>query len=144
LNHLLFIQLFQANRQSSMILKYLAILPLLSALLCIALGILTISRNPRRPANLGFMLGMMAVMATTKPFNAANFIAPLLVIGLPLIDTKLTVLRRIVRGKPLFKGDRDHAYDLLLKMGWSQPKVWCVLCGVQAVLVGIGIIVYRL
>jgi len=51
-----------------MILKYLAILPLLSALLCIALGILTISRNPRRPANLGFMLGMISLAI----FEAGN------------------------------------------------------------------------
>lgn len=39
------------------------ILALFSFLLCIGLGIFTIFRNPRNPANIGFMLGLLAVAA---------------------------------------------------------------------------------
>ncbi len=87
---------------------------------------------------LGFMLGLMAVMATSKPFDAANFIAPILVIGVPVFDMAFAILRRLIRRRPLFTGDRDHLYDLLLKRGWSQPKVWSVMCGGQWVLVVIA------
>jgi len=88
---------------------------------------------------LGFSLGTMAVMATSKPCEIANFIAAILVIGLPVFDMAFAILRRLIRRKPLFIGDRDHLYDLLLKKGWSQPKVWGVMCGVQLVLVAIAL-----
>jgi UDP-GlcNAc:undecaprenyl-phosphate GlcNAc-1-phosphate transferase len=88
---------------------------------------------------LGFSLGTMAIMATSKPYDIANFIAAILVIGLPVFDMAFAILRRLIRRKPLFIGDRDHLYDLLLKRGWSQPKVWCVMCGMQLVLVVIAL-----
>jgi len=90
---------------------------------------------------LGFMLGTMAVMATSKPYDIANFIAAILVIGLPVFDMAFAILRRLIRRKPLFIGDRDHLYDLSLKKGWSQPKVWGVMCGIQGILVIIGLAV---
>lgn len=39
--------------------NYFVILPVSSAILCIGLGILTFSRNPRHPANIGFAMGML-------------------------------------------------------------------------------------
>ena len=94
---------------------------------------------------LGFSLGTMAVMVTSKPCDIANFIAAILVIGLPVFDMTFAILRRLIRRKPLFIGDRDHLYDLLLKKGWSQPKVWSVMCGIQSILVGVALILaYRI
>lgn len=84
---------------------------------------------------LGFMLGTMAVIATDKPYNIAGFIAPILIVGMPVFDMAIAILRRAIRKKPLFMGDRDHIYDLLLKKGWSQPKVWSIVVGVQFLLV---------
>jgi UDP-GlcNAc:undecaprenyl-phosphate/decaprenyl-phosphate GlcNAc-1-phosphate transferase len=89
---------------------------------------------------LGFMLGTMAVMATSRPYDIVNFIAVILVIGLPVFDIAFAILRRLFRRKPLFTGDRNHLYDLLLKKGWSQPKVWSVMCGIQSVLVGVALV----
>jgi len=80
-------------------------------------------------------------MATSKPYDIANFIAAILVIGLPVFDMAFAILRRLIRRKPLFIGDRDHLYDPLLKKGWSQPKVWSVMCGAQLVLVVLAIII---
>ena len=40
---------------------YFAILSILSAILCIGLGLFTFSRNPRHSANIGFMLGMLSL-----------------------------------------------------------------------------------
>jgi len=82
---------------------------------------------------LGFMLGVMAVMATSKPYNIANFIAPILIICVPVLDMAFAILRRLIQKRALFIGDRDHVYDLLLKRGWSQPKVWFLMCGMQTV-----------
>ncbi|MFH1678714.1 MAG: hypothetical protein ABH914_03750 [Candidatus Omnitrophota bacterium] len=90
---------------------------------------------------LGFMLGLMAVMATSKPYSIIKFIAPILVICVPVLDMAFAILRRAIRKRPLFIGDRDHIYDLLLKRGWSQPKVWGVLCIAQFVLVVAAVVI---
>lgn len=92
---------------------------------------------------IGFMLGAMAVMATSKPYNIANFIAPILIVGIPVFDMAFAILRRLKHRRPLFVGDRNHLYDLLLKKGWSQLRVWIVMCGMQVIFVGIALLVYR-
>jgi len=84
---------------------------------------------------LGFMLGTMAVMATRESHNFIIFIVPVLIIAVPVLDMTFAVLRRMIRKKALFTGDRSHIYDLLLKKGLSQPVVWVILCGAQLVLV---------
>ncbi len=55
-------------------LNYFAILPILSAASCIGLGLFTLSRNPRHPANIGFMLGMVG-LATVETGNSLVFIS---------------------------------------------------------------------
>lgn len=42
---------------------YFAILPILSAILCMSLGLFVFSRNPRHPANISFVLGMATLAA---------------------------------------------------------------------------------
>lgn len=91
---------------------------------------------------LGFMLGVMAVMATSKPYSMTKFIAPILVVSVPVLDMAFAILRRLIRKKVLFIGDRNHTYDLLLKKGMSHPKVWSVVCGAQLAMVGIALFVF--
>lgn len=55
-------------------LNYFAVLPILSAASCIGLGIFTLFRNPRHPANIGFMLGMVG-LAVAETGNSLVFIS---------------------------------------------------------------------
>ncbi|MBI5236565.1 MAG: PEP-CTERM system histidine kinase PrsK [Deltaproteobacteria bacterium] len=41
---------------------YSAILPILSALLAVGLGVFTMTRNPRHPVNIGFALGLLSII----------------------------------------------------------------------------------
>ena len=93
---------------------------------------------------LGYLLGTMAVMASSQPRNMWKFIAPILIIGVPVFDIAFAILRRYVRKKDLFSGDRDHTYDYFLKKSVSQPKVWLMFCSIQAVLVCFAIFLYNL
>lgn len=93
---------------------------------------------------IGFLMGAMAVMATSKPLNVTNFIAPILIICVPVLDMAIAILRRPMRRKPLFNGDRDHIYDLLLKKGMSQPKVWIIICGAQFILMVFAVFIEKI
>ena len=93
---------------------------------------------------LGFIFGVMVVIAAQQVNNSRDFIIPLLIIGLPIPDIGLAIFRRLLKARPLFIGDRDHLYDVLLKKGWSQPKVWIVVCGLQMLLVIVALELYKL
>ena len=41
----------------------------------------------------------------------------------------VTIARRFLSGKPIFKGDREHIHHKLLARGWSQRRVVFVLYG---------------
>lgn len=81
----------------------------------------------------GFVLAALSVQGTHKATTAVAVITPILAFGLPVVDTGVTMARRLVGGKPLFQGDREHIHHMLLERGWSQRHVALVLYGVCAV-----------
>lgn len=54
-------------------------------------------------------------------------------IGMPLLDLGITVIRRGLAGAELFAGDRDHVYDLLHERGLSTRAVALVFASLQVV-----------
>jgi UDP-GlcNAc:undecaprenyl-phosphate/decaprenyl-phosphate GlcNAc-1-phosphate transferase len=67
-----------------------------------------------------------------------------LVVGLPLADTAIAILRRLLARRPLFEGDRSHVYDQLVDRGLSARWVTVALAGLQALLTVIGVAVMQL
>ena len=68
----------------------------------------------------------------------SRLIVPIAFAALPLLDLILAIVRRARRHAPLFEGDRQHFYDLLLQHGWPAWKVAlaCLLCTVGFVVLG--------
>jgi len=54
--------------------------------------------------------------------NGADLVAIALV-GVPLLDLGVTIVRRLASRAPLFRGDRSHTYDLLYDGGLSVWRV---------------------
>jgi UDP-GlcNAc:undecaprenyl-phosphate GlcNAc-1-phosphate transferase len=80
----------------------------------------------------GFALAAMSVQGMQKASTAVAVAIPVLAFGLPVVDTSVTIARRFLSGKPLFKGDREHIHHMLLARGWSQRRVVLVLYAVSA------------
>src|SRR4029078_3413141 len=53
--------------------------------------------------------------------------------GLPILETMLSIVRRLISGKPVFTADREHIHHKLLQLGMSDRKVVIVLYAVSAV-----------
>ena len=65
----------------------------------------------------GYMLALLSILSTTK-------IGILMVVlGVPLVDTGYTIVRRLAEGKSPVWGDRGHLHHRLLDAGWSKRKV---------------------
>jgi UDP-GlcNAc:undecaprenyl-phosphate GlcNAc-1-phosphate transferase len=81
----------------------------------------------------GFLLAALAVLGTQKATTAVAVLTPILAFGLPVVDTSVTMARRLVAGRPIFQGDSEHIHHMLLARGWSQRRVVLILYAVCAV-----------
>jgi hypothetical protein len=51
---------------------------------------------------------------------------------LPILETLLSIMRRLISGRPIFTADREHIHHKLLQLGFSQRQVVIVLYAVSA------------
>ena len=65
----------------------------------------------------GYLLAVLSILSTTKVGVL------LVVLGIPLIDTGYTVIRRLISGKSPVWGDRGHLHHRLLDLGFSKGQV---------------------
>jgi len=103
---------------------------------------------------LGFVLAVTAARGSQKGPTVVALFVPLLVLGLPLMDTGLAILRRLywlaARGvgapstagymmrnfTQIFLPDRSHIHHRLLELGLSQRRAVIVLYVVASVFAG--------
>ncbi len=78
----------------------------------------------------GVALTWLALRAS--PDGTAGLVA-VAIIGVPILDMSITVLRRLLARQPLFSGDRDHTYDRLARSGMAVGLIVLVYVVVQAV-----------
>jgi len=65
----------------------------------------------------GFLLGTLAIISGSKVATT------LLVLGLPLFDTAVVIIRRLLQRRSPASGDRSHLHFRLLDLGFSQRQV---------------------
>jgi UDP-GlcNAc:undecaprenyl-phosphate GlcNAc-1-phosphate transferase len=71
----------------------------------------------------GFSLAALSVLGAQKATTAVAVVIPILAFGLPVVDTGITIVRRLISRRPVFKGDNEHIHHMLLARGWSQRRV---------------------
>jgi UDP-GlcNAc:undecaprenyl-phosphate GlcNAc-1-phosphate transferase len=71
---------------------------------------------------LGFFVATMMALFCREG-NARWLLAALVVFALPILDTALALVRRILSGRSIFAGDRSHLYDQLVDRGMSVKQV---------------------
>ncbi len=72
---------------------------------------------------LGFQIGLFSLVSSQKGTIFAALVAPLFVLALPILDATLAILRRGIRGLPVFRPDRRHLHHHMLDMGLSRRRV---------------------
>jgi UDP-GlcNAc:undecaprenyl-phosphate GlcNAc-1-phosphate transferase len=78
---------------------------------------------------LGFILATTSIQSNQKSSTAVAVLVPLTLLGVPILDTLLAISRRAMRGRPLFRADREHIHHRLLAIGLSHRQAVLVLYG---------------
>jgi UDP-GlcNAc:undecaprenyl-phosphate GlcNAc-1-phosphate transferase len=85
---------------------------------------------------LGFLLGCYGVIWSQKSVTLLGMTAPVIALSIPLLDTSLAVVRRLLGKRPVFGADRGHIHHRLLDQGRSPRRVVLIfysICGLAAV-----------
>ena len=87
---------------------------------------------------LGFALGSLGLAASWQAAGTtvATLVLPILVLGVPILDTALVTILRLLEGRPIAQGGRDHTSHRLVRYGLSEKHAVALLAGVAALLGG--------
>jgi len=83
---------------------------------------------------LGFLIGILSIVISNKGTSAAALIAPAFALAVPIVDVSLAILRRGLRGLPIFRADRKHIHHHMITSGVSHERTVlnlytvCLLC----------------
>ncbi len=90
---------------------------------------------------IGFLLGAYSAIWSQKSATMFGMALPAMPLALPLLEVALSVVRRFLRGTPIFTADRGHIHHRLLDRGF-QPRTAALMlygfCGVGAMLSLLG------
>ena len=103
---------------------------------------------------LGFMLATLSLQGSSKGATVVAVLAPILALGLPIMDTLLSMIRRLLKpgktaespgmsgklkalyfkGFSMFQSDKDHIHHRILKLGVSHRNTVIILYALCAFL----------
>ena len=82
---------------------------------------------------IGFVLSALALAGAQKAPTIVAVAIPVVSFGLPILETALSILRRLISGRPVFTADREHIHHKLLQHGMTHRQVVILLYGVSAI-----------
>jgi len=88
---------------------------------------------------LGFLLVSLS-LTLTQQSNQLSPILPLVIIGLPVIDTLVVMMERIAQGGSPFQADKKHLHHKFIRLGFFHSESVLIIYSIQAFLLTMGFI----
>ncbi len=94
---------------------------------------------------LGYILAILSVEGSSKRTTVLALLIPMMIVGIPVMDTLYTMTRRLVRKmiqernfRPsamvaMFSADKAHVHHALMEMGYSHRRTVLILYGASIV-----------
>src|SRR5947209_4440448 len=123
-----------------------AVLAMALALALACAGFLPFNLRPSRSAAvfmgdsgsqvLGFALAALGLTASWKVAGTtvATLLLPILILAVPILDTTLVTIVRLLDGRPVYRGGRDHTSHRLVYHGLSEKRAVALLAVVSVAL----------
>ena len=76
-----------------------------------------------------------------KTATLVSLFVPLLILGIPILDTLFAIIRRLLKHQPIYLPDKSHLHHQLLSMGLSHRNTVLAIYGMN-ILFAIASIIY--
>jgi UDP-GlcNAc:undecaprenyl-phosphate GlcNAc-1-phosphate transferase len=125
----------------------------LAALVGGALGFLPYNYNPAKiilgdsgALFIGYVFATVSILGASKVVFTISLLVPLIVLGLPILDTAVAIVRRTRAGRKIYEADRGHFHhQLIFRFGLNVRQAvlliyaLCVALGVLALFLSGGV-----
>lgn len=90
---------------------------------------------------IGFLLAVLGIVSLDVPDNPASIWAPIIILAVPIFDTGLAIVRRIMHKQPLFNADNNHLHHCILAKGFTHKRTVLIIYAFALVAALIGVVV---
>ena len=104
-------------------------------------GFLPYNRNPASifmgdtgALFLGYTLAVISVQGVFKLHTVLSFLVPFSIFALPLFDTLVAIVRRLIHGQSPFHPDRGHLHHKLVDMGFTHKEAVRLLYAISGIM----------
>jgi UDP-GlcNAc:undecaprenyl-phosphate/decaprenyl-phosphate GlcNAc-1-phosphate transferase len=81
---------------------------------------------------LGFVLALCSISGPLQKASAAvSIVVPIVALGVPIVDTMLAMLRRVLEKRSIFSPDRGHIHHRLIDMGITHRRAVLIIYAVS-------------
>ncbi|MBJ8349811.1 glycosyltransferase family 4 protein [Streptococcus zalophi] len=78
---------------------------------------------------IGFMIAVLSLQGL-KNATAVAVVTPIIILGVPIIDTFVAIIRRTLSGQKFYEADNMHLHHRLLAMGFTHRGAVLVVYGI--------------
>jgi UDP-GlcNAc:undecaprenyl-phosphate/decaprenyl-phosphate GlcNAc-1-phosphate transferase len=78
---------------------------------------------------LGFIIAALS-LSSMKTAAFTTMIPLLIIMSVPILDTGMAIVRRVIMEEHIFKPDGKHVHHMLLQKGYSQKQVCILIYGI--------------
>ncbi len=93
-------------------------------------------------AFMGFTIAIISLLGYKGTLLTSVFV-PILILAVPILDTLFAILRRSLKGKPIFEADKEHLHHQFMKRNHSQRRTVIIIYAID-ILFSIASIFYAL
>lgn len=72
---------------------------------------------------LGYLFAVISILFPIKSYTTAAVFLPLLALGVPIIETVVSFIRRTATGRKFYKADNRHLFHYLAMLGLGKSQV---------------------
>ncbi|WP_078392288.1 glycosyltransferase family 4 protein [Shouchella patagoniensis] len=80
---------------------------------------------------LGYMIAVLSTMGFFKSVTIVSLIVPLLILGVPILDTSFAIIRRKLNRQSVGSPDKGHLHHCLLNKGYGHRQAVLTIYGVS-------------
>jgi len=88
---------------------------------------------------IGFFIASVALFTSNKGSVIGALLVVVIALGVPILDTLFAILRRAIRGVPIFNADAEHIHHRLILLGYSKGRALVAMYSVCLVLSLVGL-----
>lgn len=91
---------------------------------------------------IGFFIASVSLFTSHKGTVIASLLVVIIALGVPILDTLFTIIRRALRGVPIFRADAEHIHHRMIMIGFSKTRALVAIYSICLVLSLIGISIF--